>query len=110
MAEIVIEGKEMKNHKRLIGIFFSLILFPHSFFYRAILILVTFYVKKRLVNPTDSTYPESAPDARASFKPAVNQNPCFSLKHASSYCTRFAPDVNHSLIYFPLLGLYHQEL
>ena len=37
----------MKNHKRLIRIFFSLILFPHSFCYRAILILVTYFMRKR---------------------------------------------------------------
>ena len=51
----------MKNHKRLMRIFFSLILFPHSFCYRAMLILVTYFMKKRLVDLTDSTYPESAP-------------------------------------------------
>ena len=53
----------MKNHKLLVRIVFSLILFPHSFCYRTILILVTYFMgKKTLVNPTDSTYPESAPD------------------------------------------------
>ena len=51
----------MKNHQRLIRIFFSLILFPHSFCYRAILILVTYFMKKRTVNLTDSTCPESTP-------------------------------------------------
>ena len=48
----------MKNHQRLIRILFSLILFPHSFCYRAILILVKYFMKETLVNLTDSTYPE----------------------------------------------------
>ena len=52
----------MKNHQRLIRILFSLILFPHSFCYRAILILVKYFMKKGLVNLTDSTYPEFTPD------------------------------------------------
>ena len=59
LAENIIE-KEMKNHKQLIRIFFSLILFTHSSSYRAIQILVKYFIrKKRLVNPTDSTYPKS---------------------------------------------------
>ena len=51
----------MKNHKRLIRIFFSLILFRHNFCYRTILILLPYFMKKRLLNLTDSTCPESAP-------------------------------------------------
>ena len=58
----------MKNHKQLIRISFWLILFPHSFCYHAILILITYFMRKkskRLVNPTEWTYPESAPDIGA---------------------------------------------
>ena len=63
LAENIIEGKEMKNHKQLIRIFFSLILFPRSSCYCAILILVKYFIRKqRLVNPTDSTYPECTPE------------------------------------------------
>ena len=47
LAENIIEGKEMKNHKQLIRIFLSLIFFPHSFCYRTILILVTYFLRKR---------------------------------------------------------------
>ena len=66
LAENIIEGKEMKIYKQLIRILFSLILFPHSSCYRAILILVKYFMrKKRLVNPTDSTYPESTTDKDA---------------------------------------------
>ena len=49
-AENIMEGKEMKNHKQLIRIFFLLILFPHSSCYLTILILVKyiFYAKKEV--------------------------------------------------------------
>ena len=46
----------MKNYKRLIRIFYSLILFP-QFCYHMMLILVIYFT--RLVDLTDLTYPES---------------------------------------------------
>ena len=44
LVENIKEGKEIKNHKQLIRIFVSLILFPHSSRYRAILILVKYFM------------------------------------------------------------------
>ena len=93
LAENIKEGKEIKNHKQLTRIFFSLILFPHSSGYRAILILVKYFTrKKRLVNPTDSTYPESAP--------GLYLPDCYSMRFttlSNHYLTDWWCDVNLSL-------------
>ena len=63
----------MKNHKQLIRMHHSLILLPHNFVstqFCCHTILLTrnidfryiFHAKKALVDPTDSTCPESTPD------------------------------------------------
>ena len=68
----------MKNHKRLIRIFHSLILLSRIIDFR-----YTFYVKKTLVDPTDSTYPESTPVVLQLLLPVILATP---LSAASMCC------------------------
>ena len=64
----------MKNHQRLVRIFFSLIFVSTQFLLlRNIDFGYIFYAKKRLVNPTDPTYPESAPACSSTILDSVKQ-------------------------------------